>query len=153
MGEAVLTDRVPSSADAEFALVQEINHEPAFDWWLKLVLKKRDRIIASVRTWQTRYLKRSHKFGIELHTTVEQVLTMDAKNDNTLWADAISKEIKNVRVAFGVLPDGKSVPIGHQFVQCHIVFDVKMEDIRCNARLLNDLEVKLGNIFNAYVQA
>ena len=96
------------------------------------MLKKRDRIIASVRKWQTRYLKRSHKFGIELPKTVEEALTLDANDGNTLWADAISKEMENVRVAFEVLPDGKSVPIG---------------------AALNDLEVKSGDILNAYVQA
>ena len=87
-------------------------------------------------------------------------------------------------MAFEVLPDGKLVPIGHQFVLCHMVFDVKMEDFRYKARLvagghmtkvpatimyasivsretvrialmitaLNDLEFKLGDILNAYVQ-
>ena len=39
-------------------------------------------------------------------------------------------------MAFKVLPDGKSVPIGHQFVQCHMVFDVKMEDFRRKARFV-----------------
>ena len=53
------------------------------------MLKKRDRIIANVRKWQTRYLKRSHKFGIELLKTVAEALTLDAKNGNILWADAI----------------------------------------------------------------
>ena len=61
-------------------------------------------------------VKKSHKFGIELPKTVEQALALDAKNGNTLWADAISKEMENVRVAFEALPDGKPVPIGHQFV-------------------------------------
>ena len=68
------------------------------------MLKKWDRIIASIGKQQTRYLKKSHKFGIELHKTVEQALAMDAKNGNTLWADAISKEMENVRVVFEVLP-------------------------------------------------
>ena len=55
-------------------------------------------------------------FGIELCTTVDQALTLDAKNGDTLWADAISKEMENVRVAFKILPDRKSVPVGHLFV-------------------------------------
>ena len=25
---------------------------------------------------------------------------------------------------------------GHQFVQCHMVFDIKMEDLRCKARVM-----------------
>ena len=32
--------------------------------------------------------------------TVEQAYALDAKNSNTLWADTISKEMENVRVAF-----------------------------------------------------
>ena len=107
--------------------MQGIDHEPAVNWWVKQMLKKRDRIIASIRKWQTWYLKRSHKFGIELLKTVEQAHALDAKNGNVLWTDAISKEMENIRVAFEVLPDEKLLPIGHQFVQCHMVFDIKME--------------------------
>ena len=40
------------------------------------------------------------------------------------------KEIENISVAFDVLPNGKSVPIGRQFVSCNMVFNVKMEDFR-----------------------
>ena len=75
------------------------------------MLKKRDKIIASSRMRQSRYLKRNHKFGIELPKTVEEAYALDAKNGNTLSADASSKEMDNVRVAFKVLPDGKSVPM------------------------------------------
>ena len=39
-------------------------------------------------------------------------------------------------MAFKVLPDGKSVPIGHQFVQCHMIFDIKMEGFRHKARFM-----------------
>ena len=96
---------------AEFAVEQGLNHGLAFNWWVKQVLKKRDRIITSIRKWQT-----SHMFGIELPKTVKEALAFDAKNGNTLWANAISKEMKNVRVALKVLSYGKSVPICHQFV-------------------------------------
>ena len=34
---------------SEFAVAQGIDHEPAFDWWVKHVLKKGDRIVASIR--------------------------------------------------------------------------------------------------------
>ena len=67
---------------------------------------------------------------------MEEALTLDAKNSNILWADAISMEMENVRVAFKVLPDEKTVPIDHQFVQSHMTFDVKMEDFRHKARLV-----------------
>ena len=69
---------------AVFAVAQKIDHEKAFKWWVKLVLKKRDTIIACIKKQQTRYLKKSHKFGIELPKTVEEALTLHAKNGNTL---------------------------------------------------------------------
>ena len=58
--------------------------------------------------------KKSHKFGIELPKNIEQALALDAKNSNSLWADAISKEMENFRVAFE--PNGKKIPTNHQFV-------------------------------------
>ena len=65
---------------AEFTITQEIDHEPAFNWWVKHVLKKRDRISASIRKWQTRYLKKRHEFGKELPKTVEQAYILDARS-------------------------------------------------------------------------
>ncbi len=44
--------------------------------------------------------------------------------------------MKNVRVAFDTLEDGRDVPHGFQFVKCHMIFDIKMEDFRCKARLV-----------------
>ena len=64
------------------------------------MLKKRDRIVASVKKLPARFLKRRHKFGIELPKTVEHALAMDSKHCNILQADAITKELKNVKVAF-----------------------------------------------------
>ena len=69
---------------AEFAVAQGIVHKHAFNLWVKHVPKKRDRIIASIRKQQTRYLKKSHKFGIELLKTVELTYALDAKNGNTI---------------------------------------------------------------------
>ena len=65
---------------------------------------------------QIRYLNKSHDFGIELPKVVEQALVLDSKNYIALRADAISKEMENDRVAFEVLPDGKSVPMCHQIM-------------------------------------
>ena len=66
---------------------------------------------------------------------MEQLHALDAKNDNIVSLDAISKEMKNVRLAFDILHNGKSVSIGPQFVQCHVVCDIKMEDFRQRAGL------------------
>ncbi len=115
---------------AEYAMTQGIDHKPAFNWWVPHVLKKCDRIISLVCKRTTRYLKRTHKFGIEVPKTIKEALDLDRKNGNTLWADAIAKEMKEVCIAFNILLDGHSVPIGYQKIPCHMIFDVKMEDFR-----------------------
>jgi hypothetical protein len=112
----------------EYAVTKGINFEPAFNWWVPHVLKKRDRIISLVRKWTTCNLKRTHKFAIEVPKTVKEALALDRKNGNTLWADAIAKEMREVRIAFNILLDGHSAPIGYQKIPCHMIFDVKMED-------------------------
>ncbi len=100
-------------------------------------MKKCDWIISLVYRGTTRYLKRTHKFGIEAPNTVKEALDLDHKNGNTLWADAIAKEMKEVCIAFNILPDGHSAPIVYQKIPCHKIFDVKMEDFRQKARLVD----------------
>ena len=43
--------------------------------------------------------------------------------------------MKNVGIAFEILPDGSDKPIGHQFVNCFMHFEVKMDFCR-KARLV-----------------
>ncbi|KAL7474568.1 hypothetical protein ACHAW6_000538 [Cyclotella cf. meneghiniana] len=49
---------------AEFALAMGIASEPAFNWWVTWVLKKRDQIITPVKCQSAWYHKWTHKFGI-----------------------------------------------------------------------------------------
>ena len=50
------------------------------------------------------------------------------------WADGIAKKVKNVQVELDVVPDGHHIPQNYQFVHCHMIFDVKMEDFCRKAR-------------------
>jgi hypothetical protein len=65
---------------------------------------------------------------MELPKTVKEALELDKENANTFWADAIAKEMKDASVAFKILLDGQSAPIGYQKIPCHMMFDIKMED-------------------------
>jgi hypothetical protein len=170
---------------AEYAVTMGIDHKPAFNWWIPHVLRKHDRIISAVAKRSSHFLKRTHKFGIEIPRTVKEALELDRQNGNTFWADAIAKEMTTVRKAFDILPDGTTTPIGYQKIPCHMVFDIKMEDFKRKARLvagghkteapatityasvvsretvhialmlaaLNDLQVKAGDVLNAYITA
>ena len=65
---------------------------------------------------------------------MQEALALDAENGNTLWADAIAKEMKNVRIAFEVMDDDEIIPAGYQQIKGHIIFDVKLENFRRKAR-------------------
>jgi len=170
---------------SEWAVASELDDEPAFNWWVHHTLKKRDRIISLVKQRQTRYLEKTHKFGVELPKSVRHAYELDKKNGNTFWADAISKEMKNVRVAFRIKDEDEIPKNVYQRIKCHMIFDVKMEDFRRKARMvagghmtetpkcmtyssvvardtvrialtlaaLNGLEVKAGDVMNAYITA
>ena len=99
---------------AEYAATNDIYTEPAFKYWVPHTLKKRDSIISLVKKRQTRYLKKTHKFGIEMPNTIKEAAKLDAKNGDTKWMDAILKEMTNFRVAFDILKDGDRAPIGHK---------------------------------------
>jgi hypothetical protein len=56
---------------AEYVLVNKIIEEPAFAWWAKHVLRKRDCIIKKVKS---RYWDQTHKCGILLPNSVKEAL-------------------------------------------------------------------------------
>jgi hypothetical protein len=107
---------------AEYAVANKIASEPAFAWWVPFTINRRDRIIAAVNK---RYLLQTHKFGIRVPKSVEEAFQIDKESGTTYWKDAIMLEAKNVDVAFQELEEGESVPVGYQFVRCHMVFDIK----------------------------
>jgi len=107
---------------AEYALANKILEEPAFAWWARHVLRKRDRIIKKVKS---RYWERTHKFGILLPKSVEEALHFDRESGTDLWKQAIEKEMRNIDCAFDFPVDDKP-PVGYQKIDCHMIFDVKM---------------------------
>ena len=69
--------------------------------WVEYVLKKRDS--CHCQKVANQILKKSLKFVIENSMTLEEALTLVAKNDNVLWADSIPKELENINMAFEIL--------------------------------------------------
>ena len=62
---------------AEFACARGIDEKFAFRYWFPYTLRKRDIIIASIKT---RYRKVTHKFGINLPTSIKHALEIDRIN-------------------------------------------------------------------------
>jgi hypothetical protein len=61
---------------AEYAVAQGIENEPGFNWWVPFVLKRRERIIKSVKGREAKYLERCIKFGIEVPRSVREALEL-----------------------------------------------------------------------------
>ena len=121
---------------AEYAVANRIQDEPAFVWWVKHVLRRRNRIISKVKK---KYWRTTHKYGVRVPKTWEEALDLDRQNGNNLWRDAINKEMSKAKVSWKVL-DGISPEearkgkvdelIGFQEIRNHLVFDVKMDFTR-----------------------
>jgi len=139
---------------AEYAVANRIDDEPAFAWWVQAVIRKRDRIVAKVKS---KYWQRTHKYGIKkIPKSVQEAIPLDKENGNTLWWDAIGKELKNVMPAFERW-EGKEgeLPPGFQRIKCHFIFDGKMgEDFRRKARLVangNETETPAALTYSSVV--
>ena len=167
---------------AEYAAANQIINMPAFKWWAHYTLKKRSRVIASIKSRKNK--KKNHKFGIELPRTVTRALEIDKETGTTFWADAIAKEMRHVQPAFQILEQGEAAPIGYKQIPYHMNFEIKMDFTR-KARLvagghmtdppthmtyssvvardsvrlafliaaLNDLDLLAADIGNAYLNA
>jgi hypothetical protein len=111
---------------AEYTVVNKIAEQQAFAWWVPYVLRKRERIIQKVNTW---YWKRTRKYGVELPKSVKQVLAIDRNMGTIFWKDAIEKEMRNILPALE-FRDDDMVPPGLKKIDCHMVFDVKLDLVR-----------------------
>ena len=91
---------------AEYATATGLQDEPAFAWWVPFTLKKRDRIVSGLNT---RVRRKGRKFGIKIPTSVKEARDFDEENGNSLWMDALNKEMFEVGVAFKILDDEEHI--------------------------------------------
>ena len=102
-----------------------IKDEPAFAWWVPYTLHKRKQIISKLKS---KYWSRTHKYGIQIPKSYAEAREIDKENSNTLWQDAIAKELKNVRVAFELYEGNPEELIGYEQVTVHMIYDVKLDE-------------------------
>ena len=168
---------------ADYAIANNIDHEPAYAWWVPHTIKKRRSTINKVKS---KYWERSHKYGIKIPKTYEEAIELDRENNNTLWKDAINNEMPKIVNAVAEYKGDVKDLIGYQRITGHLIFDIKLgENFRRKARFvadghktktpssstystvvsrdsvricltlaaLNDLELLSGDIENAYLSA
>ena len=109
---------------AEYAKNNNLIHQPAFNWWVPLVLKKCKRYINKIKS--KKRWRQSHKYGVQLPKTVDEALEIDRLTGTDFWKKALDKELKNVFQAFEFV-DSENVPIGYTQCNLMMVFDVKLD--------------------------
>ena len=119
---------------AKYAKVRKIDIKPAFRWWVPYTLKKKDIIIAIVKS---RLKANLHKYGIEVSRDKAHTKQFDTGNGNRLWQDARDKEMFNFPVAFEILKNGKQAPAGWTKTSGHLIWDLKIVFTR-KTRLVKD---------------
>ena len=77
---------------AELTVAQVICHQHTCEWWSTFTLKKRRCIICAVKI---RFLKKTHKFGIEIPYTIANAKRIANANGNRCQQDATSKDDKS----------------------------------------------------------
>ncbi len=106
---------------AQYAVAHNLQNELAFRWLVSKILRCKGHII---KVMKTRYLKKTHKYGIRIPHSVEEAYQLDAETDTDYWTKAIIKEMKNNAIAFKFLDVDESIPIGSKWIPCHMIFDV-----------------------------
>ena len=70
----------------KYAVLNQITYKPEFEWRIKKVLKKIDRIIPKTAS---KYWKKTHTYGLRIPHTVKEAIEIYKENGDTLWWDAI----------------------------------------------------------------
>ena len=121
---------------AIYAKANKLSNEPAFEWWINHVIKKKHQIISKIKS---KYWQRSHKYGIRIPKTVQEALILDKENNDDLWQQAINLEMPKIRKAMRVFDGDPKSLIGYQQITGHVIFDIKLGENFCRkARYVAD---------------
>jgi hypothetical protein len=165
---------------AEYAVANKTVEQPALAWWVPYILRKQNQIIQKVKTW---YWKCTHKYGVKLPKSVKQALAIDRNTGTSFWKDAIEKEMRNVLPAFEFRDDDVMLPCFKKIdchtvfdVKLDLVLKARFvagghqtntpkESVYSSVvsrdsvhlafliAVLNDLEILLADVQNAYLNA
>ena len=70
----------------EYAVAKSIANEPDLSWWVPYTIKKRNVIIAAIKS---RLKVATHKYGVDIPSSVEHVISLDAINGNRILQEAL----------------------------------------------------------------
>ena len=74
-------------------------------------------------------LNNTYKFGVRVPKTAKQALQFDKEDENSLWKEAIDKEINEINEyqTFKVLDHTETLSYGYKQIPYHLISDVKFD--------------------------
>ena len=118
---------------AQYAKDNKLIEEPGWKWAKRIRTMDSSRLIRlSRRICKATRNDVRFKFGVRVPRNVKEAYDLDKQNNNSLWAEAISKEMKQLRDfgTFNILDRGERAPDGYQRIPLIICFDVKHDGRR-----------------------
>ena len=107
--------------------------------WARRLTKNPKKFIrmAKIFATQSRTHGAKYKYGIQIPKDYEEAVRFDEANGNTLWQDAVKKEMGQLGdfKTFKALKRGAKAPKGYSPIPVKLVFDCKF-DLRRKARLV-----------------
>ena len=114
--------------------------------------KQFKRMINQVKLRSYNSAKR-YQYGVEVPRNYEDAIRLDVLNKNTMWQDAIAKEMGQIQEYEVFKDNGYNEPRDHKKIKVHLVFACK-HDGRRKARLVADghlTEVPLESVYSGVV--
>ena len=65
-------------------------------------------------------------FGTNIPRDIDEAISVDTKNENTLWYDALIKDIFEVEIDVKILGDHDNIPVGYTKTSQQLIWDVEM---------------------------
>jgi len=103
---------------ASYAREHNLINQKGWKWAKKIRVDARKLIQIAKRIYSAKRTSDLFKFGIQVPQSVDEALPIDKANGNTLWKDAIEKELGQILEyeTFKILPHGERAPADHKRV-------------------------------------
>jgi len=108
-------------------IYSHVTHERSFSPYSRRTIRRQKEYQSQMQSY----------LGVEIPRTVKEAYTLDDKNQNQLWKEAVQREIDSIQEyqTFEFLPPGSDAPSGYKLAPLKMVFDVK-SNLRRKARLV-----------------
>ena len=119
---------------ARYAQKHKLLDKPGWKTLRKFVNKKKKwRTMVRALRKKIRAIAPKYMFGVRIPKNYDEALQLDRENGNTLWADAIRKELEFL-MSYNTFKDlghksTAEIPTGHKMIRCHGIYAVK-HDLR-----------------------